>query len=50
MRGSYEMRDGDIDYDLENDLSRRSVERVEAVSRNVGNLQRTVISGRLVSD
>ena len=44
------MRYGETGFNLEIDLSRESIERVETDPRNMGNLQRTIITGRVVSD
>ena len=37
-------------YNLEIDLSRGNIERVETDPRNMGNRQGTIITGRVVSD
>jgi len=44
------MRYGETGYNLEIDLSRGNIEKVETDPRNMGNLQRTIITGRVVSD
>ncbi len=44
------MRYAEAGYNLEIDLSRGSIEKVETDPRNMGNLQRTIITGRVVSD
>jgi hypothetical protein len=44
------MRYAEIGYNLEIDLSRGSIERVETDPRNMGNLQGTIITGRVITD
>jgi hypothetical protein len=44
------MRYAETGYNLEIDLSRGNIEKVETDPRNMGNLQRTIITGRVVSD
>ena len=44
------MRYAETGFNLEIDLSRGSIEKVETDPRNMGNLQRTIITGRVVSD
>ena len=44
------MRYAETGVNLEIDLSRGSIEKVGTDPRNMGNLQRTIIAGRVVSD
>jgi len=44
------MRYAETGHNLEMDLSRGSIERVETDPRHMGNLQRTIITGRGLSD
>ena len=44
------MRYAETGFNLETDLSRGSIEKVETDPRSMGNLQRTIIVGRVVSD
>jgi hypothetical protein len=44
------MRYAETGVNLEIDLSRGNIEKVETDPRNMGNLQRTIIAGRVVTD
>jgi len=44
------MRYAETGVNLEIDLSRGSIEKVETDPGKMGNLQRTIIAGRVVSD
>jgi hypothetical protein len=44
------MRYAETGYNLEINLSRGSIERVQTDPRNMGNLQRTIIAGRVITD
>jgi hypothetical protein len=44
------MRYGETVYNLEIDASRGGIERVETDPGNMGNLQGTIIAGRVITD
>jgi hypothetical protein len=44
------MRYAETGYNLEIDLSRGSIERVKTDPGNMGNVQRTIIAGRVITD
>jgi len=44
------MRYAETGVTLEIDLSRRSIEKAENSIRNMGNLQGTIIAGRVITD
>jgi hypothetical protein len=44
------MRYTETGYNLEIDLSRESIEKVETDPKNMGTLQRTIITGRVASE